>query len=93
MNFIDYKEKLLQDPEVKTLYDNLEEEYSLIKAILDARIKNEMTQQELADKIGINRSDISKLENGKSNPSYNMLCRIAKGLGMKVKIEFIPENA
>lgn len=91
-NFEDYKKVALSNPDVKEEYDALGPKYALIKATLEARAKANLSQQELADKTGINRADISKLENGKTNPSYNLLCKLAKGMGMKVKIEFIPED-
>ena len=89
MQLSELKATLLSNPQAKAEYDKLEPEYALIRATLDARIKAEMTQQELADKVGMNRSEISKIENGKANPSYNTLCKLAKGMGMKVKIEFV----
>lgn len=34
------------------------------RAMIDARIAQNLTQKELADKVGMNQADISKLENG-----------------------------
>ena len=51
-----------------------------------------MTQKELAERTGINQADISKLENGTRNPSVNLLKRLADGLGMVLKIEFVPKQ-
>lgn len=55
-----------------------------------ARSENEMTQRELAKKTGINQADISKIERGVANPSLNTLKRLASGMGLQVKIKFIP---
>ena len=49
-----------------------------------------MTQKELAECTGINQADISKLENGTRNLSVNLLKRLADGMGMVLKIEFVP---
>ncbi len=92
MKYEEFRKELLSDPKVKAEYNKLTPEYALIRATLDARLAANMSQQELAEKVGVNRSDISKLENGKSNPSYRMLCRLAKGMGMKLKIEFVPDT-
>ena len=92
MDYNEFKSQSLENIEVKVEYDKLTPKYDLIRAFLDARNKNELSQQKLADRTGINRADISKLENGKTNPSYNLLCKLAKGMGMKVKIEFVPED-
>ena len=51
-----------------------------------------MTQKELSERTGIAQSDISKLENGNSNPTINMLQRLAEGMGMTIKLQFIPKQ-
>lgn len=51
-----------------------------------------MTQKELAECTGINQADISKLENGTRNLSVNLLIRLADGMGMDLKIEFVPKQ-
>lgn len=48
-----------------------------------------MTQKELSPKVSIYQSDISKIERGNANPSVKTLQRLAEGMGMKLKIEFI----
>lgn len=91
MNLQEMKSEILKNPEVKSEYEKLKPEYDVIKAILDAKKKTNLTQQQLADKIGINRADISKLENGKSNPTIALLQRIAEGMDMTLKVEFVPK--
>lgn len=86
------KKQLLQNDEVKTEYERLEPEYQVIRAIVTARQEQNLTQQELADRTGIDRSDISKLENGSANPSLRTLKRLAAGLGMQLQINFIHAN-
>lgn len=44
------------------------------------------------ERTGINQADISKLENGTRNPSFNLLKRLADGMGMAFKIEFITKQ-
>ncbi len=64
----------------------------MIRAIVDARTSQNLTQKQLAEKTGINQADISKLENGTRNPSINLLKRLAEGMGMMLKIEFVPKQ-
>ena len=45
----------------------------------------------MAERTGIAQSDISKLENGNSNPTLGMLKRLADGMGMTVKLQFVPK--
>lgn len=88
--FDDFLNERLHDPEIKAEYDALEAEFSIIQAMIDARKKSGMTQKQLSEKTGIAQSDISKLENGNANPSLQTLRRLAAGMGMKLKIEFLP---
>ncbi len=67
-------------------------ELDVIKAIADARTFRSLTQKELAEKTGINQADISKLENGSRNPSIAILKRLARGMDMNLKIEFVPKT-
>ena len=89
-SYKNYKEKALQDPNVKAEYDALQPEYDIIQAMIDARNVQHITQKELAAKTGITQADISRIENGTRNPSLAMVKRIAEGLGMQLKLEFIP---
>ena len=89
MKYSDLKEKILNNPEVKTEYDALEPEYQLVKAIIEGREEQQMSQQALADITGIDRADISKIENGNANPSLKTIKRVAAGLGKRVEINFV----
>ncbi len=60
--------------------------------LLVAREKSNMTQKELAEKTGIYQADISKLERGIGNPSLSTLRRLADGMGMDLKIDFIERS-
>ncbi len=64
----------------------------VIRAMVDARISQNLTQKQLSDRTGIDQADISKLENGTRNPTLNLLKRLADGMGMSLKIEFIPKS-
>ena len=90
ITFDDYlKETLAKDPELREEYQNLEPEFSVIQAIIDARVSSGMSQQELSKKTGIAQGDISKIERGNGNPSVKTLQRLAAGMGKKLKIEFV----
>ena len=91
-SFDDMLSKQLQDEEFRKEYEAIQPEMDVIRAIVDARTSQNMTQKELAERTGINQADISKLENGTRNPSINLLKRLAEGMGMTLKIEFIPKQ-
>ena len=82
----------LENPEFKKEYENIQPEMDIIRAIVDARVSQNLTQRELAERTGINQADISKLENGTRNPSLRLLQRLADGMDMVLKIEFIPKS-
>lgn len=56
--------------------------------IKQRRIELNLSQEELASRVGIDQSDLSKIEKGNANPSIKMLSRIAGGLETKAKIVF-----
>ena len=87
-----FKEEQMKDAEFVKEYEDIQPELDVIRAIIEARTSQNMTQKELAKRTGINQADISKLENGTRNPSVNLLKRLAEGMGMVLKIEFVPKQ-
>ena len=91
-NMKDFLKEQLKDPEFRKEYDALDAEFSIVQAMLDARKNAGLTQKDLAAKTGIAQADISKLESGRGNPSLRTLQRLADGMGMKLKLEFVPAD-
>ena len=90
--FDDFLESQIQDNEFRQEYERLQPETEIIKALIEARLSQNLTQQQLADRTGINQADISKLENGMRNPSLKLLQRLADGMDMILRIEFVPKK-
>lgn len=88
----EFIEEQMQNPEFAKEYEAIQPEMNIIRAMVDARISQNLTQKQLAERTGINQADISKLENGTRNPSLNLLKRLAEGMDMVLKIEFIPKH-
>ena len=82
----------MKDETFKKEYESLGLEYELISSLIDARKLSHVTQKQLSDATGIAQSDISKIENGSGNPTIKILKRLADGLGMNLKIEFIAKT-
>ena len=80
--FNEMLEKQLENDEFKKEYEAIQPELDVIRAIVDARVSQNLTQKELSERTGINQADISKIENGTRNPSLNLLKRLADGMGM-----------
>lgn len=79
---------LMQDGEFKAEFEKLKPRYELISQIIDARNKQNLTQEDLARRIGTQKSNISRLESGSYNPSLDFIAKIAKSLGKEIHIEF-----
>lgn len=91
-NYNKYLNKQLQNPEFKKEWDSLEPEFNMMQAMIDARKRNNITQKELAERTGIDQSDISKIETGNANPTLAVLKRLAEGMDMVLRLEFVPKN-
>ena len=57
-------------------------------AIKEKRLSLFMSQEKLAQKAGIDQSDLSKIEKGNANPSVKTLKKISKALGCKLSVKF-----
>ena len=90
--FDDMLAKQLQNEDFRKEYEAIQPEMDVIRAIVEARTSQNLTQKELAERTGINQADISKLENGTRNPSVNLLKRLADGMGMMLKIDIVPKQ-
>ena len=80
----------MQDPKFKKEWDELEPEYQLIRALINARDEKNISQRQLSEITGITQADISKMESGEANPTLNTLKRVAQGLGMRLELSFKP---
>ena len=83
----------LKDESFKKEYEALEPEYEIISSLIDARKSNNVTQKQLSEATEIAQSDISKIENGSANPTLKLLQRLAEGLNMSLKVEFVPKSS
>ena len=92
--------KKKQEPAFAAEWDTLEPEDQIVRAIIEGREENHegreenhLTQNQLAHATGIHQTNISKLERGTANPSLRTLKRLAAGMGMKLKLEFVPARS
>ncbi|MCL2062237.1 MAG: helix-turn-helix transcriptional regulator [Firmicutes bacterium] len=88
MKFNDYLKEQLDNADFKAKYDALEPEYIVVREIIKARMENNLTQKQLAEKLGTKQSNISRLESGNYNPSLEFLHKVAESLGKSLHIEF-----
>jgi len=89
-----FKKKTLTKPEVREKYESLSAAYELRKNLIRLRKKAGMTQEELAEKLHTQKSNISRLENVNSSisPKISTIEDYAKAVGYKIEIDFVPDN-
>ncbi len=95
MKFIDFEETLDRDlgPVGTSRRDNFERNvdeavhaYKLGEAIKQARLSQNLTQEQLGEKIGVQKAQISRLERGKSI-SLSSITRVFKAMGIPLSLE------
>ena len=87
----DMKEGLLRDDEFRREYDALEEEFSIAGQLIEARSKANLTQEQVARRMGTTQSVVARLESGHPLPSLRTLRRYASAVGSKVEIKLVRE--
>ncbi|WP_422414164.1 MULTISPECIES: helix-turn-helix domain-containing protein [unclassified Endozoicomonas] len=93
--FFDFKKKALKNPNVRAEYEKLELAYQLRKQLIALRKEAGLTQEEMAEILHTQKSNISRLENvnSKTSPKLSTIEDYAKAIGYKVKISFVPQAA
>ncbi len=84
--FSEVKDLLMKDEEFKAEYEKLKPRYDVISQIIEARTSQKITQEELALRVGTQKSNISRLESGTYNPSLDFLIKVARSLGKEVQV-------
>jgi ribosome-binding protein aMBF1 (putative translation factor) len=79
-----------KQPGFKRAYDALEDEFVLAAALIDARGRAGLSQEDLAVRMETSQQAVSRLEGGQGNPSVKTLQRFAKATGTRLKISFEP---
>ena len=79
----------LKDPEFAKAWEETELEDQIKRMMLDARLANNLTQRQLAERSGLRQSNISRIESGACIPTLTTLNDIARGIGKKLKISFV----
>lgn len=82
--------KELKDPAFRREYEKVQTEFAPVYAILQARMKKGMTQNQIAKKMGTTQSSIARVESGRSHPTIPYLQRLADALDMRLEIRFLP---
>jgi predicted transcriptional regulator len=82
----DLEKELLSDKATKKEFDKLSPRYRVISELIQARIKQKLTQADVAKKAGTKQSSIARLESGTINPSLEFLEKVAQVMGLSVHL-------
>lgn len=83
------KSKWLNDPQVKKAYDRMTPEFQVAGALIAARVKAGLTQEQVAKRMGTTQSVIARLEAGSTLPSMKSIYRYAEATGTKPEIQLV----
>lgn len=83
------KDDLLKDQQFADEYDKLKPRYEAIEQIIKIRREQNMTQAELAKRVGTQKSNISRLESGNYNHSLDFLVKVSDALGKILSVQLI----
>ena len=86
----DLHKKWMREPDYRKEYEALEEEFALASALIAARSRAGLTQEQLAQKMETSQSAIARLESGRAMPSGLTLKRLARATGTRLRITFEP---
>lgn len=93
MTHAELKKKALSDPKVRSAYEGMETEFTLLRQMLKARNKAGLTQAEVAARMGTKAPSITRLESslssGKHSPSLATLQRYAEAVGCELQVKLV----
>jgi predicted transcriptional regulator len=90
-SFEAFKRRQMKNPAFKRAYDALEDEFQLINELLKARTRANLTQAQVARRMGTSQSAVARLESGHA-PSLTSLRKYARAVGRKVEIKLARMN-
>ena len=84
----EFREELLQDPEVREAYDARAVERALAYAVMQQRLDQKVTQKDMAGKMRVPQGNVSRLESGVLSPTIATLQKAAQALNVPLEIRF-----
>lgn len=85
--------KSMRNPKYRREYEALEQDFSLAAALIEARARAGLTQEQVAQRMDTTQAVVARLEGGGSMPPTRTLEKYARATGTRLKISFEPERA
>ena len=87
ISYEEFRDQQLSDTEVRREYETLETEFVLAKEVLELRRQRNLTQEQLAQRMGTSQPAIARIESGNyRNVSLAFIRRLAEALGAEPEI-------
>ena len=83
----------MKNPKYRREYEALEDEFSLAAALIEARARAGLTQEQVAQRMKTTQAVVARLEGGGSMPSTRTLEKFARATDTRLKISFESEKA
>lgn len=87
-----YKEEQMTNKSFAKAYNIATGTLNMVQQLIEARVRQNISQRDLAKKVGIDQAEISRLENSGRNISLSLLERIAEALNLKLKIQLVSKG-
>jgi ribosome-binding protein aMBF1 (putative translation factor) len=88
--FEEYLEKSLKDPKFKKAWDESETEYQISRKLIEHRLRNKLSQSDLAKKVKTTQAVISRIEGMSDNPSIHLIKRLANAIDQTITLTINP---
>lgn len=85
---------IVKDGELELLIETKQKclKEDIVKQFVQCRREKKMTQQDVADMLGIKRPNVTRFENGSYNPTVEMLVRMAECMGKDLEIKLVDKQ-
>jgi len=82
----------LRDPVFRAEWERTTLARWLAVEVAHYRAEQDLSQRQLAARLGVHQSDVARMETGEHTPSLDRLIRVAKGLDIELMIDICPEK-
>jgi DNA-binding XRE family transcriptional regulator len=86
------KSELMTDEVFKKEYESLEQEFNFAAKMIEARLQEQLSQEQVARRMGTTQSVVARIESGRPLPSMRTLMRYAAAVGRTLDIS-LPKAA
>jgi ribosome-binding protein aMBF1 (putative translation factor) len=82
----------LRDPEFRKHWERTALARWLAVEVAHYRAEHDLSQRQLAERLGVHQSDVARMESGEHAPSLERLVRVASGLDIEFMIDIRPQK-